>query len=214
MALYLLVMMVLAGCSASSAGSGADAGTEPAEAVSADQPLIATEDGPCRDGRLVIGRLDDVQDDWDQGVASATEQAQQWQRDARLVEARLACGFLNAGTVVKATFYSDTVRTLFFSYTGETQPVDPGVPAPPRLFSETVTFSDLKATLVDTGFSETAEVHPSSGVNVRYNGTTTPFGPAAAPAETIILHLILVQDGMVQDVFVDANKWRIIPDNT
>ena len=213
MVLALMLIVILAGCGSGSSAPESGAGMAPTGAAAADQRLGSIEDGPCRGGRLVVGRLDEVQVNWDEGIAEATVRAREWQRDARLVEARVACGFLNAGTIVKATFYSDTVRSLFFGYAGETRPVDPGVPAPPQLASETISFQDLKETLLYAGFSETAEVHPSSGVNVRYNGTTTPFGPPSAPEEMIVLHLILVQDGMVQDVFVDAARWQIIADS-
>lgn len=207
-----LMILILTGCGSSSSSDDGQAGVVETGPAIVDQALVNTEDGPCQGGRLVIGRLDETQDDWDQGIQTATEGARQWQSDARLIEGRLACGFLSAGAVVKSTFYSDTARSLYFSYTGETRPVDPGVPAPPQLFSESMIFTDLKATLLDAGFAATAEVHPSSGINVRYNGTTTPFGPASAPEETIIIHTILVEDGMVQDVFVDAGRWQIVSD--
>lgn len=211
--LSFLLLVILTGCGANASSGSTDAGGGSGATVAVDQPFIATENGPCRNGRLVVGRLDEVQPAWDRGIAAASQQAEDWQRDARLVEARITCGFLKADAVVKATFYSDTARTLFFSYTGETQPVDPGVPAPPLLVSDGVAFSKVKAILLEAGFDDDAEVHPSSGVNVRYNGTTTPFGPSAAPEETIILHLILVQDGMVQDVFIDAASWQIVKDD-
>lgn len=210
LAILLLTIVILTGCSSSSSSDDGGAGTVATGPAIVDQALVDSEDGPCQGGRLVIGRLDETQNDWDQGIQTATEDARQWQSDARLIEGRLACGFLSAGAVVKATFYSDTARSLFFRYTGETRPVDPGVPAPPQLFSESMKFADLKATLLDAGFAATAEVDPSSGINVRYNGTTTPFGPPSAPEETIIVHTILVEDGMVQDVFVDAGRWQIV----
>ncbi len=209
--LGVAAMLLLAGCGAGSSTGGPEAdATRPLEAA---QSVISTADGPCTDGRFVIGRLDEVQSAWDEGIAAATERARGWERDALLVEARLSCGFLSSEAVVKGTYYSDTARTLYFSYTGETTPVDPGVPAPPQLSSDTVSFTKLETALLDAGYSENAEVHPSSGVNVRYNGTTTPFGPASAPPETIIIHLTLVQDGMVQDVFIDSNTWQPISDS-
>jgi hypothetical protein len=182
----------------------------PTASTPLDPALLISGDGPCESGRLTIAGLQGVQDEWEAGIDAAYESAVAWERDAKLVSARLSCGFLDSDTVVKATFYSDTIRTMFSSYTGETKPVDPGVPAPPQLFTEDVSFPALHDALRDAGFSEEAEIHPSSGVDVRYNGATTPFGPASAPTETVIMHLIVVQDGTVQDVFVDVEGWSVI----
>ncbi len=210
MILALAVTFALSACSGDDGSPAGEVGSStPASPM--DETVLLSDTGPCKGGRLTIAGLEEVQEDWEEDLRLANEAAAVWQRDAKLVSARLTCGFLSPGTAVKATFYSDTVRTLFFSYTGETRPVDPGVPAPPQLFTEGVSFGALHDALIEAGYSEHAEIHPSSGVYIRYNGTATPFGPESAPAETIILHLIIVQDGTVQDVFVDIEDWTLIP---
>ncbi|HEV2107187.1 MAG TPA: hypothetical protein VGR16_02900 [Thermomicrobiales bacterium] len=208
----LVAAFALSACGGDDGSLAGEASSSPPSST-VDEMVLLRDAGPCKGGRLTVAGLEQVQEDWEEGLRLAKEAAVAWQRDATLVSARLTCGFLSPGTVVKATFYSDTARTLFFSYTSETRPVDPGVPAPPQLFTEGVSFGALHDALIEAGYSERAEIHPSSGIYVRYNGTTTPFGPESAPAETIILHLIIVQEGTVQDVFVSVEDWALIPIN-
>lgn len=205
-----LAAILLMGCGADEDTAIGEAVGSPTASAPLDPAVLMSGEGPCQSGRLTIAGLQGVQDEWEVGVDAAYESALAWQRDAKLVSARLSCGFLDSDTVVKATFYSDTIRTTFSSYTGETTPVDPGIPAPPQLFTEEVSFPALHDALRDAGFSAEAEIHPSSGVDVRYNGATTPFGPPSAPTQTVILHLIVVEGGTVQDVFVDAEGWSVI----
>lgn len=204
------VAILIAACGGDEDTAIGEAVGSPTASASLDPAVLISGNGPCKSGRLTVSGLQEVQDEWEAGVDAAYESAVAWQRDAKLVSARLTCGFLDSDTIVKASFYSDTIRTMYSSYTGETKPVDPGVPAPPQLFTEDVSFPALHDALRDAGFSEEAEIHPSSGVDVRYNGATTPFGPPSAPTQTVILYLIVVEDGTVQDVFVDVEGWSVI----
>ncbi len=174
------------------------------------QPVISLADGPCAGGRLTVGALAEMQAAWEQEIIGAQAAATAWQEDAKLVEAQVGCAFLGPGVEVKGRFYSGEARAYFASYTGVTTPIDPGVPEPPVLDTAPVSFERIAETLLAEGVDPTAEIHPTSGINVRYNGTSTPFGPPGTPAETIIIHVIVVTDGDARDLFIETTNWQTI----
>jgi len=203
----MVVLLVLTGCSGGGTG-GSGASTTPTMDLS--EPVISSAGGPCAGGRLPVGALADLRGAWDAGASQAQALATAWQEDALLIEAQIECAFLGTGVDVKGRFYSGEARSFFSSYTGVTTPIDPGVPEPPGLDPAAVSFPRLAETLLAAGVDPAAEIHPTSGINIRYNGTTTPFGPPDSPGETVIVHVIVVTDGDQRDIFIDTRDWEII----
>jgi len=203
----MAVLLGLSGCGLGAGGMS----VKPTSTVDLSQPVMSLDDGPCAGGRMTVATLAEMQEAWEAGVAVARADAADWQVDATMVEARIGCAFLGTGVVVKGRFYSAVARAFFASYTGETTPIDPGVPEPPGLDPRSLSMPRLAETLRETGVEDTAEIHPTSGINIRYNGTTTRFGPPGAPAEAVIVHVIVVTDSVSRDIFVDTRDWLVIP---
>jgi hypothetical protein len=162
----------------------------------------------CAGGRLRVGDLAQVGDEWAAGVQSAIEAALAWRPDARLVMMQVGCAPLEAGFRWQGTFYSQIAQSFFFSDTGMSEPAEVDPAAVPALPLEEVDFHELHLALARAGYSDEAELNPASGALVRLNAPTDPFGPPDTPAG-LVYHVAVVDQGNVQDLFVSSPGWTI-----
>jgi hypothetical protein len=159
----------------------------------------------CVDGRLRVADLPAIQDVFGDGVAAERTKAERWQDDARLVGLRVACRLLDDGFSWRGIFFSDAIQTYFFSDTGETRTVDVVAPPGPTLPLSDVDFRDLHQSLLRAGFDESAELSPSSNVEIRLNSSEAPFGPPEVPQNEVYFHVAIEFRGDVIDLFVSAD---------
>ena len=170
--------------------------------------LLTPEPERCAGGRLRVGDLASVGDEWGAGVQSAIETARAWRPDARLVTMQVGCAPLEAGFRWQGTFYSQTAQSFFFSDTGMTEPAEVDPASVPALPIEEVNFRELHLALARAGYDEDAELNPATGATVRLNAPTDPFGPPDTP-QGLVYYVAIAGQGTVQDLFVSSPGWTI-----
>ena len=200
----LLALMLLAGCTGSSAAppratpsATALEGLAAAPSQTASRPRIA-----CEDGRLLIGDLPQMDNEWRAGVSAAEAKARAWHSDAKLTSLRVGCQLFEPGFRWQATFYSPSAQAYFLSDTSETQPAEVAPEAVPTLPADAISFGMLRHALAKSGYSDDDELSPSTGVDLRVNTETIPFGPSSAPRNVLIYHVAVERRGQIRDVFV------------
>jgi hypothetical protein len=207
----LTLVLALAGCGGLAAPP--PAGTEepqvasppPANSARPTPPATAVH---CEDGRLTLGDLLKIETEWESGVAAATEQARGWQADARLIQLRISCQPLESGFRWQGTFYSDSAQSYFFSDTGQTEPAEDDPASIPTLPLEGISFQQLHLTLARAGHADTDTFNPTSGVTIRLNTPSEPFGPPEIP-ESVVYYVAVELQGEVRDLFVSQTDWTI-----
>ena len=207
----LTVVVLLAGCSGISAPTPLIAESVPTVTPTpspAPVSLLTPEPERCGGGRLRVGDLATVGDEWGGGVQSAIETARAWRPDARLVTVQVGCAPLEAGFRWQGTFYSQTAQSFYFSDTGMSEPAEIDPAAVPSLPIDEVNFRELHLALARAGYGEDAELNPSTGATVRLNAPTDPFGPPGTP-QGLVYHVAVAGQGTVQDLFVSRPGWTI-----
>jgi hypothetical protein len=210
-ALALSLLAALAGC--------ADLSTPPQ--VPTETPAVATppptrivrptppeETRRCEDGRIQLGDLLAIETGWADGVATATEQAQRWQADARLVQLKVACQPLEDGFRWQGRFYSDSAQSYYFSDTGQTEPAEADPSTIPTLPLDSLSFQQLHLTLARAGHADTDAFNPTSGITIRPNTPDEPFGPPGIP-EAVVYYVAIELQGEVRDLFISEANWTI-----
>jgi hypothetical protein len=202
-------VVLLAGCSGISAPSPLIAESVPTVTPTpAPVSLLTPEPERCAGGRLRVGDLAAVGDEWGGGVQSAIEIARAWRPDAVLVTVQVGCAPLEAGFRWQGTFYSQTAQSCFFSDTGMSEPAEVDPASVPALPIEEVNFRELHLALARAGYGEDAELNPATGATVRLNAPTDPFGPPGTP-QGLVYHVAVAGQGTVQDLFVSSPGWTI-----
>ena len=210
-AIAFMVVVLLAGCSGISAPTPLIAESMPTATPTpppAPMSLLTPEPERCAGGRLRVGDLAAVGDEWVAGVQSAIETAHAWRPDARLVTVQVGCAPLEAGFRWQGTFYSQTAQSFFFSDTGMTKPAEVDPASVPALPIEEVNFRELHLALARAGYGEDAELNPATGATVRLNAPTDPFGPPETPPG-LVYHVAIEGQGTVKDLFVSSPGWKI-----
>lgn len=210
-ALAVALLAILAGC-------GELAAPPP---VPTETPAIATppptrivrptppgEARRCEDGRIQLGDLEEIENAWAEGVATATELAQRWQADARLVQLKVACQPLEEGFRWQGRFYSDSAQSYYFSDTGQTEPAEADPSTIPTLPLNDLSFQHLHLTLARAGYADTDAFNPTSGVTIRLNAASEPFGPPGIP-EAVVYYVAIGLQGEVRDLFISEANWTI-----
>lgn len=215
----LTLVLILAGCGGIAApplppsppptpdGAGAAqvASPPPASLARPTPPAAAVY---CADGRLALGDLLKIETEWEAGVAAAADQARGWQADARLVQLRIGCQPLESGFRWQGTFYSDSAQSYFLSDTGQTEPAEDDPASIPTLPLEGISFQQLHLALARAGHADTDTFNPASGVTVRLNAPSEPFGPPGIP-EAVVYYVAVELQGEVRDLFVSQTNWTI-----
>ena len=202
---------LLAGCSGISAPTPLIAESAPT-ATPTPSPAPATLLTPaperCAGGRLRVGDLAAVGDEWGAGVQSAIESARAWRPDAQLVTMQVGCAPLEAGFRWRGAFYSQTAQSFYLSDTGLSEPAEIDPASAPVLPLDQVNFRELHLALARASFKDDAELNPATGATVRLNAPTDPFGPPQIP-QGVVYHVAVVAQGNVQDVFVSGSSWTV-----
>jgi hypothetical protein len=170
--------------------------------------LLTPEPERCAGGRLRVGDLASIGDEWGAGVQSSIETARAWRPDAKLVTMQVGCAPLEAGFRWQGTFYSQTAQSFFFSDTGMSEPAEVDPASVPALPIEEVNFRELHLALARAGYDEDAELNPATGATVRLNAPTDPFGPPGTP-QGLVYYVAVTGQGTVQDLFVSSPGWTI-----
>ena len=210
-ALAFTSVVLLAGCSGISAPTPLIAESVPTATPTpnpAPVSLLTPEPERCAGGRLRVGDLAAVGDDWVAGVQSAIETARAWRPDALLVTMQVGCAPLEAGVRWQGTFYSQTAQSFFFSDTGMSEPAEVDPASVPALPIDEVNFRELHLALARAGYGEDAELNPATGATVRLNAPTDPFGPPGTP-QGLVYHVAIARQGNVQDLFISSPGWTI-----
>ncbi len=166
-------------------------------------------DASCTEGRLQVLDLDRADESLVGGVEAATEKAQHWQPDARLVELRLACPLLESGLLWHGEFYSDSAQSFINTDTGEIVPAEVEPDAIPTLVVDRISFQLVYRSLQRAGYGDELEVMPGSGVTVRTSTEETPFGPPSAPRGRVYFYVALLERGQVKDIWINADDGTI-----
>ena len=210
-ALAFAAVILLAGCSGISAPTPLIAESMPTATPTptpAPMSLLTPEPERCAGGRLRVGDLASIGDEWGAGVQSAIETARAWRPDAQLVTMQVGCAPLEAGFRWQGTFYSQTAQSFFYSDTGMSEPAEIDPASVPALPIDEVNFRELHLALARAGYDEDAELNPATGATVRLNAPTDPFGPPGTP-QGLVYYVAIAGQGTVQDLFVSSPDWTI-----
>lgn len=210
--LAIVLLALLAGCSGIATPppppTEAPADTSPPPTTSVVRLTPPSESMPCAGGRLTLGDLLAIEEAWQEGVATATEQAQRWQADARLVQLQIGCQPLEPDYRWQGLFYSDSAQSYYASDTGQTEPAEADPASIPTLPLDGLSFQQLHVTLARAGHADTDTFSPTSGITVRLNAPTQPFGPPGIP-QAVVYYVAVELQGEVRDLFVSEADWTI-----
>src|SRR5829696_8638461 len=159
---------------------------------------------PCASGTLLIGELPAIDRAWQKGIEEATANATEWQQDAVISSLRVVCQLFETEFRWQATFYSRNAQAFYSSDTREVVPASIVESDVPELRVNQLSFALLHDALNRAGYGDEIEISPSSGVDIRINTETVPFGPPEAPDDVILYHVAIERLGEVRDVFVDG----------
>ncbi len=205
-------IILLAGCSGISAPTPLIAESMPT--ATSKPSLVSALPTPiperCANGRLRVGDLAAIGDEWAAGVQSAIETAREWRSDAVLVAIQVGCAPLEAAFRWQGTFYSQTAQSFYYSDAGLTEPAEIEPASVPVLPIEEVDFRGFHVVLAKTGYDDAAELNPATGAIVRLNAPGDPFGPPDTP-QGLVYYAGVMGQGTVQDLFVSSPDWIIHP---
>ncbi len=204
-----LLLLLLSACGPLGGSDPAPTPTGLAETPTVE-PGTEADRVPCEDGRLLVRDLPAIDEIWPSELAAATELANAWEADAILTELRITCQLFDSGFRVQATFYSDEAQALYATDTNESQPFDVAEDVIiPTVDVSVVSFSDLRAILLDADFEDTAQLQPSTGVDIRINSEVQPFGPDTVPLGATLSHVAIERLGEVNDLFIEPSTGDI-----
>jgi len=206
-------VILLTGCSGISAPTPLIAESMPtATPTPSPAPISLLTPTPerCAGGRLRVGDLAAVGDEWGAGVQSAIETAHAWRPDARLVTVQVGCAPLEAGFRWQGTFYSETAQSFYYSDTGLTEPAEIDPASVPALPIEEVNFREFHRVLAKSGVIDAAELNPATGAIVRLNAPGDPFGPPGTP-QGLVYYVGVMGQATVKDLFVSSQDWTMYP---
>lgn len=162
----------------------------------------------CGISRLKVGDLRDIETTVSDGVERATEEAHQWQRDARLYTLRLGCPLLVTGVKWEGVFFSQAAQAFYETDTGKVEPVEVDPSLIPTLAPDKFRLALVHDSLIDYGFTDDLLLTAQGGVTIRVSTDELPFGPPTAPRGHVYAHMAIEQ----QDVIIDV--WISLTDGT
>lgn len=178
-----------------------EAGTPPAGGAEAEYP--------CADGRLRVRDLENADSTMSDGIERTRQQAIDWEEDARLYSLQLVCPLLEAGYAWIATYFSESAQAFWRSGTAEIEAAEDNPDTIKTLVTDGLSFQLLYGSLLRAGYGDDLVLNVTSGVTVRYNTATDPFGPQTAPKDAIYYHVAIEQRGEVADIWVSATDGTI-----
>ena len=204
----VVTVLAIAACSSPELAPtpAAVAPTTTSSAIARASPTASNLDvtEPCASGKLLIGDLPAIDRAWQKGIEEATANATEWQQDAVISSLRVVCQLFETEFRWQATFYSRNAQAFYSSDTREVVPASIVESDVPELRVNQLSFALLHDALNRAGYGDEIEISPSSGVDIRINTETVPFGPPEAPDDVILYHVAIERLGEVRDVFVDG----------
>lgn len=206
-AFVLVLLLTLSGCSVR--GDSAPAPTPTEEASSSPEGSPGAERVACSDGNLQIQDLSAIDGLWGPGLEDAYQRALAWHEDARLVGFRVTCELFEPGFRWQATYYSEEAQALYSTDTGESSPIDLEPSEIASLDVSRLSFHDIRQALLSYDYPDDTVLQPSTGVDLRVNTSSMPFGPPEAPLNQTVAHVSLEFRGEVKDLFIDTETSEI-----
>jgi hypothetical protein len=156
----------------------------------------------CGMSRLRVGDLRDIDDTIGPGVERATEEANEWQDDARLFTLRLGCPLLITGVKWEGVYFSQSAQAFYETDTGKVDPVEVDPSLIPTLDPDNFLMSTIYGALIEYGFSDDLLLTAQGGVTIRTSTNELPFGPPSAPRGEVYAHMAIEQQDVIIDVWV------------
>lgn len=201
----LILIVTMAGCSTGGDGPSAPVTPSVDDAVTSPESSPGTaERVPCEDGNLLIRDLSAIDGLWGPGLEEAYLRAAAWHEDARLVGFRVTCELFEPGFRWQATYYSAEAQALYSTDTGESTPIDLAPDQIPSLDVSRISFHAIREALLSYDYPDDTVLQPSTGVDLRVNSASLPFGPPETPLDQTIAHVSLEFRGEVKDLFIDT----------
>lgn len=163
----------------------------------------------CAISRLRVGDLQDIDEDIMPGVERATEEAQEWQADARIFTLRLGCPLLVTGVKWEGVFFSETAQAFYETDTGKVDPVEVDPSLIPSLNPNEFKMSMVYESLIDFGFSDDLLLTAQGGVTIKTSTNEMPFGPPIAPRGQVYAHMAIEQQDVIIDVWVSMSDGTV-----
>lgn len=164
---------------------------------------------PCGESRLRVGDLQDIDDTIADGIARATEEAREWQKDARIYLLRLSCPLLVTGVKWEGVFFSESAQALYETDTGKVEPVEVDPELIPTLVPEQIRMRVVYDALIDYGFTDELMLTVNGGVTIRVSTSQLPFGPPSAPNGHMYAHVAVERQHEILDVWIDMRDGRV-----
>lgn len=205
----LAAVALLAGCSGLGAPAPAPTPVPEMPTAVATEPIATVQpEARCASGRLAVGDIPAIATEWTAGVQAALQRAREWRGDARLVSFQVGCQPLEPAFRWEGVFYSDTAQAFFASDTRQTTPAEVDPAAVPNLPLDRIDFIGLHRALARAGYGDDALFSPTSGLTVRFNAPTDPFGPPGTPVD-LVYHVAIDDRGETRDLFASGANWTI-----
>ncbi len=182
------------------------------------QEAASTPDGgfgldasaPCAESRLRVGDLKSIDDTIASGVKRATEEAQEWQSDARLYTFRLGCPLLVTGVKWEGVFFSEAAQAFYETDTGKVEPVEVEPKLIPTLAPDKFKMSLVYNALIEYGFTDDLLLTAQGGVTIKTNTAEMPFGPPTATRGEVYAHVAVEQQDVVVDVWISMVDGKVL----
>lgn len=163
----------------------------------------------CNESRLRVGDLKSIDETIIPGVNRATDEARQWQGDARLFTLRLGCPLLVTGVKWEGVFFSADAQAFYETDTGKVEPVEIDPSLIPTLAPDRFKMSMVYDSLIEYGFTDDLLLTAQGGVTLKTSTTELPFGPPGAPRGRVYAHLSVEQQDVVIDVWVSMTDGEV-----
>ena len=163
----------------------------------------------CAESRLRVGDLKSIDNTIVPGVKRATEEARQWQSDARLFTLRLGCPLLVTGVKWEGVYFSADAQAFYETDTGKVEPVEIDPSLIPTLAPDLFEMSMVYEALISYGFTDDLLLTAQGGVTLKTSTTELPFGPPGAPRGHVYAHLSVEQQDVVIDVWVSMTDGQV-----
>lgn len=163
----------------------------------------------CAVSRLKVGDLKSIDDSISIGVERATEEAQEWQADARLYTLRLGCPLLVTGVKWEGVYFSQAAQAFYETDTGKVDPVEVDPALIPTLAPDRFRMSMVYESLIEFGFTDDLLLTAQGGVTIKTSTNELPFGPPNAPRGEVYAHMAVEQQDVVIDVWVSMSDGTV-----
>ena len=163
----------------------------------------------CGMSRLKVGDLQNIDATIGPGVQRATEEAHQWQDDARLYTLRLGCPLLVTGVKWEGVFFSQAAQAFYETDTGKVEPVEVDPALIPTIQPDRFRMSLVYESLIEYGFTDDLLLTAQGGVTIKVSTNELPFGPPSAPRGHVYAHLAIEQQDVIIDVWVSLTDGTI-----